>query len=352
MSIVVLQLPDVKSEKEERPRKCPYCAGEIFQRWGQAKKPIRDQQIQSVRVYRYKCCRCRRTFRDYPDGVDRADQSQRLRKLVALTWVLGLSYWGLGVVFAAFWVKIGRMSVWRDVQELGQARQKECKWRPVRVLGVDGAYVRGWGETQPVLVAVDMGNGQPVAIGKIDEKDPKAVKEFLEPLVQRLGVSMTLAPAARAGVVTDDLFSYKRVSEELDLTHQVCQFHLRRWVGRTLYELQPLLTAEWQEILVEIKRLIAELPPDGDKRLVALWKKIPENRAGRGGQPLTPLDQLRHLLVRLAENWARFRVFDWQPDVPWTINRSEQAIGRMKMRARTVRGYKTWSGMQNGLFLA
>ena len=343
MTIVVLQLPDVKSEKEERPRKCPHCAGEIFQRWGGVKKPIRDQQIQSVRVYRYRCCRCRRTFRDYPEGVDQADQSRRLRKLAALSWVLGLSYRGLVAVFAAFGVQIGRMSVWRDVQELGQVRQKECKWRPVRVLGVDGAYVRGWGETQAVLIAVDLGNGQPVAIGKIDEKDPKAVTEFLKPLVQRLGVSV---------IVTDDLASYKKVGEELDLTHQVCQFHLRRWVGRALYELQPLLPAEWQEILVEIKRLIAELPLDGDKRLVALWRKIPENRAGRGGQPLTPLDQLRHLLVRLAENWARFRVFDWQPEVPWTNNQTEQAIGRMKMRARTVRGYKSWSGMQNGLFLA
>ena len=343
MSIVVLQLPDVKSEKAERPQKCPYCAGEIFQRWGQVKKPIRDHKIQTVRMYRYRCCRCRRTFRDYPEGVDRADQSRRLRKLAALVWVLGLSYRGLVAVFNAFGVKIERMSVWRDVQELGQSRQKEMKWRPVRVLGVDGAYVRGWGETQPVLVAVDLGNGQPVAIGKVDEKSPKAVKEFLEPLVQRLGVSV---------IVTDDLFSYKKVSEELDLTHQVCQFHVRRWVGLALYELQSVIPPEWQETLAEIKRLIAELPPDGDKRLVALWKKIPENRAGRAGQPLTPLDQLRLLLVRLAENWARFRVFDWQPDVPWTNNQTEQAIGRMKMRARTVRGYKTWAGMQNGLFLA
>jgi hypothetical protein len=57
-------------------------------------------------------------------------------------------------------------------------------------------------------------------------------------------------------------------------------------------------------------------------------------------------------MLRLPENWAHFRVFDWQPEVPWTNIGSEQAIGRMKMRARTFRGYKTWSGMQNGLFLA
>ena len=343
MSIVVLQLSEVKSEKAERPQKCPYCDGEIFQRWGQVRKPIRDQQYPEVRVYRYRCCRCRRTFRDYPAGVDAADQSQRLRKLVAISWLLGLSYRGVEAIFGAFRVAISRMSAWRDVQEQARTEQKGREWRPVRVLGVDGAYVRGWGDTQPVLVAVDLGNGQPVALGQIDEKDPQAVKRFLEPLVQRLGVSV---------IVTDDLFSYKKVSQELDLTHQVCQFHLRRWVGRTLRELQPLLTDEWQQTIEEIKRLIAELPLDGDKRLVALWKKISENRSGRGHQPLSALDQLRLLLVRLAENWDRFRVFDWQRDVPWTNNLTEQAIGRMKMRARTVRGYKTWSGMQNGLFLA
>jgi hypothetical protein len=127
---------------------------------------------------------------------------------------------------------------------------------------------------------------------------------------------------------------------------------VRRWVGRALYELEPELKPQWKETLTEVKRLLAELPPDGDKQLVTLYKKIPENRAGRGGQALTPLDQLRLLLIRLSENWRRFRVFDWQPGVPWTNNLTEQAIGRMKMRARTVRGYKSISGMLNGLFLA
>ena len=63
------------------------------------------------------------------------------------------------------------------------------------------------------------------------------------------------------------------------------------------------------------------------------------------------MDQLSLLLVRLAENWDCFQVFDWQPDVPRINDQTEQALGRMKMRARTARGYKTWSGMQNGLFL-
>jgi hypothetical protein len=110
--------------------------------------------------------------------------------------------------------------------------------------------------------------------------------------------------------------------------------------------------AEWQWVIEEVQHLIPELPIEGEKRLIQFWRQIPENRAGREQKALTPLDQLRFLLVRLAQNWTRFRVFDWQPDVPWTNNLTEQVIGCMKMRTRTVRGYKNWPGMASGLMVA
>jgi len=46
-----------------------------------------------------------------------------------------------------------------------------------------------------------------------------------------------------------------------------------------------------------------------------------------------------------------YRVFDWQKDVPWTNDGTEQVIGRMKVRSRTMRGYKTKSGMLSGVML-
>jgi hypothetical protein len=52
-------------------------------------------------------------------------------------------------------------------------------WKPVRVLGLDGAYVLGWGEKRAVLVAVDLGAGKPVAIGYLDEHNPVAVRRWL-----------------------------------------------------------------------------------------------------------------------------------------------------------------------------
>ena len=323
-------------------QRCPYCAGETFQRWGGKVKKVRDPHLDEVWVYRYRCCNCRRTFRYYPIGVDRASQTQRMRALAAIGWLLGMSYRG-NVIFLSVWVKLGRMSIWRDVQQRARQLEKERHWKPVRVVGVDGAYVRGWGKIQPVLVAVDIGTGKPITVGYVDEKDPQAVKRFLEPLVQRLGISV---------IVTDDLFSFKVAADQLGLEQQVCQFHLRRWVGRTFHELKKTIPPEWLWVIEETKTLIKELPIQGDRRLLQLWRQIPETRQGRNGSELSPLDQLRFLLARLAKNWARYRVFDWQPDVPWTNNPTEQVIGKMKMRARTVRGYKNWSGMASGLMVA
>jgi len=343
MSIVTLQLPEVKACESSRPKQCPVCKGETFQRWGGRVREVRDPQIHEVQVYRYCCCTCRHTFRYYPEGISQAQQTARMKALAAIGWILGMSYRGSSGFLGAFRVELGRMSIWRDVQERARQLEKDRHWKAVRVAGVDGAYVRGWGETQKVLVVVDMGTGDPITVGYLDEKDPQAVKKFLEPLVQRLGISV---------IVTDDLASYKQVADDLQLEQQVCQFHLRRWVGRTLYELKKSLPPDWLWMLEEVKQLIRDLPIEGDKRLVTLARQFPPPQAKRAGETSTPLDQLRYVVLRLAENWARFRVFDWQPDVPWTNNPTEQVIGRMKMRARTVRGYKNQKGMTSGLLAA
>jgi transposase-like protein len=274
--------------------------------------------------------------------VDPADQTERLRKLAALLWVLGMSLRGVAIALSAFGVKLSHMSVWRDLQEQAEVLKQRRRWQGVRVLVIDGLYPLGWGEKQPVLVAVDLGNGQPVAVGYLDEANPQAVRRFLEPLVQRLGVSV---------VVSDDLASFRKVADQLGVEHQVCQFHVRRWVGRSLRELSEIVPTDWLWVLEEVKHLLAELPPEGSRRLFELWKQIPERRAGRD-VPLSPLDQLRYLLIRLSEHWDSYRVFTWQKGVPWTNNGTEQVIGRMKMRSRTVRGYKSWQGMQAGLLLS
>jgi transposase-like protein len=275
MSIVILQLPEVKYSQEARPSRCPYCPGETFQRWGGAGKRVTDPHLDEVLVYRYRCCRCRRTFRHYPQGTNRVRQTARMRALAAIGWIFGMSYRSSSRYLSAFGIGLSRMSIWRDVQQRAKQLERERQWKPVRILGVDGAYVRGWGKTQPVLVAVDLGTGEPVTVGYLDEKDPQAVKKFLKPLVQRLGVSV---------LVSDDLASYKQAAEMLDLEQQICQFHVRRWVGLAVHDLKETLPPEWIPVAEQVRQILQDLPIEGDKRLVALSRLFPPSQWGRMGE--------------------------------------------------------------------
>jgi hypothetical protein len=177
------------------------------------------------------------------------------------------------------------MTLWRNLQEQADYLEKQRRWKPVRVLGIDGLYPLGKGKKEPVLIAVDLGSGQPVAIGHVNEYDLWAVRRFLEPVVKRLGVSV---------IVSDDLITYHRVAEKLGVEHQVCQFHVRRWVGRTLHELRETVPKEWLWVLDEIKALLAELPPEGSRRLFELWKQIPERHVAyrKSRSALTQLAKL------------------------------------------------------------
>ena len=165
MAIVVLRLPNVKRKTTARPKQCPYCQGETFQRWGQVNKPVKDTGVRNVKVYRYRCCRCHRTFRYYPAGSNGADQTERLRLFAVVLWKLGLSHRASSLILSGVRVELSFMSIWRDVQAEVQGMQRRKQWKPVRVVGLDGAYVQGWGEKQPVLVAVDVGTGEPIAVG-------------------------------------------------------------------------------------------------------------------------------------------------------------------------------------------
>lgn len=143
---------------------------------------MRDNRHRTVSVYRYRCCHYRRTFRHYPQGVDQADQTQRMHKLAAVLWVFGMSLGGTCVALATFGVRLSHMSIWRDLQEQAEQLEQRRRWQGVRVLGVDRLYPLGWGKKQPVLVAIDLGDGQPVAVGLIWMKPiPRPCVAFWSP---------------------------------------------------------------------------------------------------------------------------------------------------------------------------
>lgn len=276
MTIVVLKLKNVKRENAERPRQCRSCEGKTFQRWGQVQKRVKDMRVKSVRVYRYRCCHSRHSFRHYPEGITSADQSERLKQFATIGWRLGLSHRGVSLILNGLQISLAHISVWRDVQTEAGQRKKQNRKKSVRVLGLDGAYVLGWGAKQPVLVGGDVGDGQVVALGHVNEYDPEAVRRWLAGLVKNLGVSVIVSAA---------LHSYRIVAEKLNLGHPVCQFQVRRWLGSALKELRKTVPKEWLWVLAEIAQLIEALPSQGDKRLYALWKQVKVRRS-ETGQPL------------------------------------------------------------------
>jgi len=334
---IVLQLPSVKRINSTRPRKCKYCQGETFQRWGQVAKKIKDTRIRTVTVERFRCTSCKRTFRHYPTGITHAQQSERLKKLAVICWSLGLSYRGLALILTAFGVELSRMSGWRDVQAEGEALRRKLRWKRARLVGVDGAWLDGEG----LMVAVDLGDGQLLSIAQIDEKDKAAVAGWLQELKQQHDIG---------AIVSDDLSMYPNIAERLELGHQVCQFHVRRWVGRTCWELKESLPEEWLWVLEEVKALMESMLPESSRRLHALWKQLPGDKR-RTGQD-TPVERLRRLLARLVTSWERYTTFFQDAEIPWTNNRTEQMIGKFKSRARRTRGYKTEDGRLNGILVS
>ena len=121
-------------------------------------------------------------------------------------WSLGLSHRSASLILRGLKVKLSHMTIWRNVQAEAQIQKQKRFWKPVRVMGLDGAYVLGWGGKQAVLVAVDLGTGEPIALGYVNEHNPQALQHWLAPLVQRHGISV---------IVSDDLFSYKVIAEKL-----------------------------------------------------------------------------------------------------------------------------------------
>ena len=193
-----------------------------------------------------------------------------------------------------------------------------------------------------IMVAVDLGDGQMLSIAEIDEKDKSKLEAWLKDLKQRHQIGV---------IVTDDLASYKEIGADLEVGHQVCQFHVRRWVGKKLKELEEEVSEDWQEVIEQVRQLIEDLPKHGGKVLHEIWKHMP-GRTTKRDEDRTPLEKLRDLVLRLSRDWERYIEFYGDPGIPWTNNQTEQMIGRLKSRAKRVRGYKTSVGLLNGSAVA
>jgi len=218
---------------------------------------------------------------------------------------------------------IAPVTVWRDAQVLGRRlRQRPLPaGRKVGVLGADETYVRVRGRTTVLGVVTDAQTGETLGVDVLAAQDTAGFLRWLRPFMKALGVQV---------LVTDDLSTYKPVVAQLKVQHQVCIAHVRKNVTLRLRKLPG------QEPVKEVVReLVRDFPPWGERALRELAKVL------RRHVPW------RRFLSELADKWASLRWFLDHPGVPATNNVTERAIGRSKVRYKTMRGFKSEEGMLN-----
>ncbi len=327
-----------------------------MQRHGTVAKPVRDHKLKEVEVQRYKCVSCGRTFRHYPAGITPKSQSQRTVVLAALMYGLGLSCSAASHLLGALGADIAKMSVWRDAQEAGEALRRKRPAGRVRVLGADETVYKVKGRKVVVGFVVDGASGRPLGFEVLCEGDGRAFREWLEPYAEGFGVEV---------LVSDDNDSYCVAAAELGLDHQLCIAHVRKYVTKRSKSIleqaekegweaaSPERLAELEWDLTRVRRLVEDLREPGAAELGRmhrryLWAQPPKAEEGASAGY-----RMRMLTLELWNKWGKLLLYLRKPELGMdgTNNATERAIGKSKVRYKTMRGHKSVDGMKNGIAL-
>jgi hypothetical protein len=205
MPVILLQLPKTKVIPSNRPRSCPYCGGQILQRWGKASKPVKARTGSLVIIYRYRCNECQKTFRHYPEGIDRACHSRSIGKLAGLLSALGLSYRIIAEIFTEIGIDLSPSTIWRESHLLiGKIdSQKLTIWE--HNFTIDINYILNVSQDLGVVLVLGLGDDRYTILGTLNETNPDAVISWLRFLVGGSGIKVS-------GLVTGTLQSMQSVS--------------------------------------------------------------------------------------------------------------------------------------------
>lgn len=204
MSVVILRRRKTKSHQAGRPSECPYCGSEVFQRWGEVKKSIKDKDLDDVSFYRYRCEECNRTFREYPEGIDRSYYSLGTKQLAGLIWALGYSYRDIVNLFQQYQINLSRSTVWREGQALA-SKLKEKKLQKYReIYTIDQNYIHRISSQLGVVIAVEIGGGQYAILGTLNEFDPRSVQSWLDPLIRDAEIEVLLLETGKLDLLYNE----------------------------------------------------------------------------------------------------------------------------------------------------
>jgi transposase-like protein len=275
-------------------------------------------------------------------------------------YALGLSCSVATHLLGALGASVSKTTVWRDAQEAGEALGAR---RPpaghVRILGADETVFKVKGREVVVGFVVEAQNGRTVGFEVLLEGDGEAFKRWLEPYAKELGAEV---------LISDDNDSYGMAAAELGLSQQLCIAHVRKYVAKRSNSILEQAEKEWgeqedgklkklEEDLGKLKELLEELPEGGEKEIGRLHRgylwAAPPTRKGHQTKQATAAYRMRMLTLELWEKWPKIRLHLARPELhlDGTNNSSERAIGRSKVRYKTMRGYKSIGGMKNGIAL-
>ena len=191
MSVILLRLPELNTDTNNRPHQCPYCGSQILQRWGKVKKQVKDIGEFVAVIYRYRCLDCERTFRDYPDDIDRSDHGRNIRRLAAVLWALGFSYREITRIFDEKKVNLSRSTIWREGQEVNS----QLSGRRINQLRqdyhIDKTYIHKVSSNFGLVLAIDLRNDKYVILGTLNEHNPSYVTTWLRPLFKDTNIEVT-----------------------------------------------------------------------------------------------------------------------------------------------------------------
>jgi transposase-like protein len=358
---IQVRLPKVVPDRYAEPQECPKegCDGQHFKRHSvkAEKKAIRDLSHQEVESFRWRCLKCKRTFRVYPQGVSSAQQSDRLKGITVLLYVLGLSYGAVSDFTEAMGCAVCKTTVYNNVQEAGEkARQRQgnsVKGGGKRaVIGADGTYVKIKGEQVGIEVVVDDESGELLGLDIIVSENSEEVLDVIRDVAEEVEADV---------IVSDDHGAYKEVAIELGLEHQICRSHVKRNVdelaesiGEQLKKREPLpegvesSPADLVRDLESLQGLIRKRPKDALDKLEALYHRYKAAPVPKKGQRHTVWYRTRMLVTRLWDRWPNLTLDQRRDDLDGTNNSSERLIGWwIKERYRTMRGYKRPKSVKN-----
>lgn len=360
-----VRLPKIEVEEYREPEECPYedCDGRYFKAHGVKgeAKTVRDFSHERVNSYRRKCMKCQRTFRIYPAGVSGSQQSDRLKAVSVLLYVLGISYGGVADFLGAFGQSIGKTTVYDNVQAAGiQSRQRqkqtseEDKQRPV--IGSDGTYIKIRGKKVGIQIVVDDSTEELLGLTLTSSENSPEAEEMVREIAEKVGAEV---------LVSDDWGSYQEVADEIGLEHQICHKHVKDNVDRVANELfkqlkrgepMPEGVASSPAILVIdlalLQWLIWVRPPEAPAYLKALYQRYQAAPKPPPGHKHSVWYRMLMLITRLWNRWDRLTLDQRRDDLDGTNNACERVIGWwIKERYRTMRGYKRDESVYNVITL-